>query len=92
MGVVLDPYRDFVASKNVVELRDDSGAVVGHGQAARAARGSSRISRLWLAFRVRFLGYHSTLTDLECRLPNGKMGKVEAVYENGEWVLVCRMP
>lgn len=92
MGVSLDPYRDLVGSKNVVELRDDHGAVVGHTQAALAARGSSRIRRLWLAFRIRFLGYHSGLTDLECRLPNGQIGKVEAVYENGEWILVCRMP
>jgi len=88
----MDPYRDIVRSRHVVELRDDSGAIVGHSEAALAARGSSRIRRLWLAFRIRFLGHHSGLTDLECRLPNGRMGKVEAVYENGEWTLVCRMP
>jgi len=88
----LDPYSDLVRSKYVVELRDDRGVIVGHSQAAIAARGSSRIRRLWLAFRIRFMGYHSALTELECRLPNGKMGKVEAVLENGEWTLVCRMP
>jgi hypothetical protein len=88
----VDPYRDIVASKNVIDLRENGGRLFVHRQAALDTRGSSRIRRLWLAFRTRFLGYHSGLTELDCRLPNGQMGKVDAVYENGEWILVCRLP
>ncbi len=88
----MDPYHDIVSSKNVVELRDDGGRLFTHRQVAKESRGSSRIRRLWLAFRIRFLGYHSGLTELDCRLPDGQMGKVEAVLENGEWILVCRLP
>jgi hypothetical protein len=88
----VDPYREVAASKNVIELHESGGPLFVERQAALDARGSSRVRLLWRRVRARFLGYHSALTELDCRLPNGQMGKVEAVYENGEWILVCRVP
>jgi hypothetical protein len=88
----VDPYREVAAARNVIELSEDGGRLVIHRQTAREARGSGRIRRAWRRFRARNLGHHDALTELDCRLPNGQMGKVEAVLENGEWVLVCRVP
>ncbi|MCU0483458.1 MAG: hypothetical protein MUC54_04190 [Chloroflexi bacterium] len=88
----MDPYREVAAAKNVIELSENGGRVVIHRRTAVEARGSGRIRRAWHRFRTRRLGYHDGLTEIDCRLPNGQIGKVEAVLENGEWVLVCRMP
>lgn len=88
----MDPYRDVAAARNVIELSADGGRLAIHRQTAEEARGSGRIRRAWRRFRTRRLGHHDGLTELDCRLPNGQMGKVEAVVENGEWVLVCRVP
>lgn len=32
-----------------------------------------------------------SLTDYPCRLPDGKIGRVAVVLEDGEWSLVCRV-
>ena len=31
-----------------------------------------------------------SLTEYPCRMPDGRMGRVAAVLEGGEWTLVCR--
>lgn len=32
-----------------------------------------------------------SLTDLPCRLPDGRLGRIGVVEQQGEWVLVCRV-
>ena len=88
----MDPYRDANPGRNVIELSEDGGRLAVHSHTIRAAQESGPIRRLWRRFRARRLGYHDGLTELDCRLPNGEMGKVEAVLEDGEWILVCRVP
>ena len=88
----MDPYRDVAANRNVIDLTEDGGRLFVHRQTILEARGSNRLQRLWWRLRTRYLGHHDGLTELDCRLPNGQMGKVEAVHEDGEWVLVCRVP
>ena len=43
----------------------------------------------WAADSVFGDADHS-LTDYPCRMPDGRMGRVAAVLEGGEWTLVCR--
>lgn len=88
----MDPYRDAASAKNVIELSESGGRLAIHREAVKETRGTGPIRRLLRRIRSRHLGYHDGLTDLDCRLPNGQMGKAEAVLENGEWVLVCRLP
>ena len=88
----LDPYRESASARNVVELTESGARLFVHRRTAEEARGSGRIRRAWRRFRARRLGRHDSLTELDCRLPNGQLGKVEAVLEDGEWVLVCRVP
>jgi hypothetical protein len=88
----VDPYREVVSAKNVIELSEPGGRLAVQRVAVGETRGAGPIRRLWHRVRSRHLGYHDGLTELDCRLPNGQMGKVEAVLEDGEWVLVCRVP
>lgn len=32
-----------------------------------------------------------SLTEYPCRMPDGRMGLVAAIFDQGEWTLVCRM-
>lgn len=32
-----------------------------------------------------------SLTDYPCRLPNGKIGLVAVIQQDGDWTLVCRV-
>ena len=50
----------------------------------------SPISRIQAAIRTRLQPEHS-LTDYPCRLPDGRMGRVAVVQQDGDWTMVCRM-
>ena len=32
-----------------------------------------------------------SLTDYPCRLPDGKIGRVAVIQQDGDWTLVCRV-
>jgi len=58
---------------------------------AKARAGSSStFSRLRDAIRARLAPDHS-LTDYPCRLPDGRMGRVAVIQQDGDWTMVCRM-
>ncbi len=50
----------------------------------------SPLSRLGQAIRTRLQAEHS-LTDYPCRLPDGRMGRVAVVQQDGDWTMVCRL-
>ena len=50
----------------------------------------SPISRIRVAIRTRLQPEHS-LTDYPCRLPDGRMGRVAVIQQDGDWTMVCRM-
>lgn len=52
--------------------------------------GPSLPARLSAAIRKLTQRDHS-LTDYPCRLPDGKIGRVAVVLQNGDWALVCRV-
>jgi len=60
-------------------------------QAARRVEHPSARARLGIAIRTVVRRDHS-LTRYPCRLPDGRMGRVAVVLEDGEWTLVCRVP
>ena len=67
------------------ELRDEAAS----NQAGSAPSRESAMARLAAAFRGNRQDDHS-LTDYPCRLPDGTMGRVAVVAQDGEWNLVCR--
>jgi hypothetical protein len=50
----------------------------------------SLLAQLEAAFRTRLQPEHS-LTDYPCRLPDGRMGRVAVIQQDGDWAMVCRM-
>jgi hypothetical protein len=54
------------------------------------AASPSPISRIQAAIRTRLQPEHS-LTDYPCRLPDGRMGRVAVIQQDGDWTMVCRM-
>ena len=64
-----------------------------HERALREAR----VERPALAARLAALFAHAvrrdrrSVTDLACRLPDGKTGVTAFVLRNGEWLMVCRV-
>jgi hypothetical protein len=56
------------------------------------ARGEqpSVLARLAAATRKLVERDHS-LTDYPCRMPDGTMGRVAVVEQNGDWTMVCRL-
>jgi hypothetical protein len=58
-------------------------------QVRPTASGPSVRARLATAFRKGVPDEHS-LTDHPCRLPDGTMGRVAVIEQDGDWNLVCR--
>jgi hypothetical protein len=54
------------------------------------AESRSLASRLEGAMRARLQPEHS-LTDYPCRLPDGRMGRVAVIQQDGDWTMVCRV-
>ncbi len=52
--------------------------------------GPSLPARLSATIRKLTQRDHS-LTDYPCRLPDGKIGRVAVVLQNGDWTLVCQV-
>jgi hypothetical protein len=63
-----------------------------HHRAMIEARGEhpSRVARLEAAARKLVQPDHS-LTDYPCRLPDGRMGRVSVIMQDGDWAMVCRL-
>ena len=51
----------------------------------------SRLDRLRAAVRNALAPDDHALTDYPCRLPDGRIGRVAVVLDQGEWTLVCRV-
>jgi hypothetical protein len=56
---------------------------------ARGER-TSILARLEAAARNLVQPEHS-LTDYPCRLPDGRMGRVAVIEQNGDWTMACRL-
>jgi len=51
----------------------------------------SRPNRLRAAVKNALAPDDHALTDYPCRLPDGRIGRVAVVLDQGEWTLVCRV-
>ncbi len=52
--------------------------------------GASLPTRLGAAI-AKVVQRDQSLTAYACRLPDGKIGRIAVVLQNGDWVLVCRV-
>ena len=50
----------------------------------------TRLGQLGQAIRTRLQAEHS-LTEYPCRLPDGRLGRVAVVQQDGDWTMVCRL-
>ncbi|HEY5437139.1 MAG TPA: hypothetical protein VIK13_18060 [Candidatus Limnocylindrales bacterium] len=80
---------DFEADRRREELRR---AEQRRGLMESEARSESRslLAQFEAAFRTCLQPEHS-LTDYPCRLPDGRMGRVAVIQQDGDWTMVCRM-
>lgn len=51
----------------------------------------SRSNRVRAAVRNALAPDDRALTDYPCRLPDGRIGRVAVVLDQGEWTLVCQV-
>jgi hypothetical protein len=51
----------------------------------------SRLDPLRAAVRNALAPEDHALTDYPCRLPDGRIGRVAVVFDQGEWTIVCRV-
>ena len=62
----------------------------GHDPFAFRQTLSRPLEAWWSALAARLRPDHS-LTDYPCRTPDGRMGRVAAVFDGQEWTLVCKL-
>lgn len=91
-GRSLDPLRYDLATAIDSERHRGEARRHAHERGLR----DTRVARWALGARLAAAFMHAvrrdrhSLTDYQCRLADGKVGRVAVVMSDGEWTLVCR--
>ncbi len=89
LEIVRERQREEAALAAHRRLLDGLGDEADSNRDGRAPSGKSAMARLAAAFRRSRPDDHS-MTDYPCRLPDGTLGRVAVVAQDGDWNLVCR--